>query len=84
MVAHVYTLPGCDACRTAKELVVRQGHAVNEVAIDNPLVELGVQMVFRDRQVHAPVVVLPGEGVYVLNTGDPPQLLRVLNLEPGG
>lgn len=81
MTAYVYTLPGCAACERAKELVRLQGLAVIEVPVDNPLLEAGVQMCFRDRQVHAPVVVVPGQGIYVPTRDEPMMLLRIVSLQ---
>lgn len=83
MTAYVYTLPGCEACERAKALVRSQGLDAVEVPIDNPLVEAGVQMCFRDHAVHAPVVVVPGQGIYVPTRDEPMILLRIVNLQAG-
>ena len=80
-VAWLYTLAGCDACGRARGLLAKRGYTVREVPIDNPLLELGVRRLFRDQEVHAPVVVLPSVGVYTLSTDEPPQLLRIVSLE---
>ena len=83
MTAWVYTQAGCPACDEAKQLVAARGYAPVEVPIDNPLVELGVKLLFRDGLVHAPVVVLP-DGFYVLTVSEPRQLLRIVDLTPLG
>ena len=49
--------------------------------MDNPLLELGVGMLFKDKRVHTPVIVLEQKGIYALSTGPDPQLLRLVNLE---
>lgn len=82
MIAYVYTLPGCESCERAKAMVRSLGYDPREVPIDNPLLETGVQVLFRDRQVHAPVVVVPDRGCYIMSQSEPYQLLRIVNLEP--
>ena len=78
MTAYLYTKPDCAACEEAKMLLARQGRAYVQVPLDNPLVELGVQSLFMDGLVHAPVLVEPGEAVYVLSPSLPRQW-RVLH-----
>ena len=82
VAAYVYTLPGCGACERAKGLAADKGYEVREVPIDNPVLELGVKMLFRDGALRAPVVVLPEKGIYTLSDSEPVQLLRLVSLEP--
>lgn len=42
---------------------------------------IGVQLLFKDSRVHAPVVVIPDVGMYILNT-EGTQLFRIANLKP--
>lgn len=63
----VYTLPGCTACGKAKRLLADMGEPYREVAIDNPLVEIGVRSLFRDDKIHAPVVLRPHRGAFVMS-----------------
>lgn len=81
MEAFLYTLAGCGACQRARTILEGQGRQVREIPIDNPLLELSVAQLFRDRQLHAPVVVLPERGIYTLSTDAEPQLLRIVSLE---
>lgn len=80
-MVYLYTLPGCDACERARALVSERGYTPVVVPIDNPLLELGVKLLFNNR-LHAPVIVFPEQGIYILSQDDPPQLLRVVNLVP--
>lgn len=66
MVAFLYTLPDCEACHLARRVLTEQRPdlTIQEVPLDNPLVEEGVKILFEDGQVHAPVVVIPDEGIY--------------------
>ena len=81
--AWVYSLTDCPACGRARALAAeRVGHEnVVEVRIDHPLLELGVRQLFTDRQVHAPVVVIEGQGVYTLTLDEPQRLVRIISLE---
>lgn len=81
MEVFLYKLEGCDACDKARELLESQGHTIREIMIDNPLLMIGVQLLFKDSRVHAPVVVIPDVGMYILNT-EGTQLFRIANLKP--
>lgn len=81
MNAWLYTRSGCAACATARSWLAARGYDVTEVAVDNPLTELGVGMFFNDRQPHVPVFVLPLDGVYMLSA-DGRTPLRLLSLVP--
>ena len=78
MATYLYTRPDCEPCRGAKALLAGEGREYREVPLDNPLVELGVQALFRDGLVHSPVMVVEGDGVYVLSPSLPRQW-RVLH-----
>jgi len=77
----LYKLEECDACAKAKLLLEAQGYTIQEIVIDNPLLEIGIQMLFKDGQVHAPVIVIPDKGIYIVDT-EVTQLFRIANLEP--
>lgn len=80
--AWLYTQEGCGGCDRARALLAGHGYTVIEVAVDNPLLELGVRQIFRDHLVHTPVVVLPGRGVYVLSSADAgAALMRIISTE---
>ena len=79
MVAWLYTLSGCSACETAHTLLLAQRYEVRKVLVDNPLLELGVSSVFKDRVVHAPVIVIEGRGIFVLDASGA-VLCRVVDL----
>lgn len=81
-VAYLYTLPGCEACVSARSMVLAQGFWPVDVPIDNPALEVGIKLLFKDGQVHAPVIWIPERGVYILSHDEPPQMLRILALEP--
>lgn len=81
MAAWLYTQESCGACEKARALLRNQGHTIREVRVDNPLLELGVGMLFKDKRVHTPVVFLEGEGIYILSSDIEPQLLRLVNLK---
>lgn len=86
-MVYLYSLPDCPACERAKALLHQQGLVpIVEVGIDNPLVEVGVKMLFHDGLIHSPVVIIPGNGAYVLNEGlgknAPPELHMVVSLAP--
>ena len=74
----VYTLPECQACQTAKALLAAGGEDFREIAIDNPLTELGVRSLFKDGGLHAPIVLRSGRGAFVLSGEEPPRLLRMV------
>lgn len=57
-----------------------QGHTIREIYIDNPMLECGIQMLFKDGKVHAPVIVIPDQGIYIINT-EATQLFRIVSLE---
>ena len=78
--AWVYTLKGCEVCSKAIDLVTQQGYHVYEVEINNPLLEQAVAMLFTDHKLHAPVVVIPELGIYILDQ-DGTQLFRIVNME---
>ena len=80
MDVFLYKLEECDACAKAKKLLEAQGHTIREILIDNPLLELGIQMLFNDNMVQAPVIVIPEQGIYILNS-DGTQLFRLVTLE---
>lgn len=81
--AWVYSLAECPACAVARRLAAERVGQENvvEVRIDHPLVELGVRQLFGDRQLHAPVVVVEGQGIYTLTLDEPPRLARIVSLE---
>lgn len=79
----LYKLEECDACEKARVLLESQGHTIQEIMIDNPLLECGIQMLFKDNCVHAPVVVIPNQGIYIMNS-EGTQLFRLVSLEPEG
>ena len=81
MEVFLYKLEECAACAKAKQLLESQGHTVQEIMIDNPLLEMGIQMLFNDKQVHAPIAVIPNKGIYILNT-EADQMFRLVSLEP--
>ena len=82
MVIYLYKQSGCDACRLAKDLLESQGYTqIVEVLVDNPILEIGMKMLFNDKQIHTPVVVIPDKGIYILNT-EATQLFRLVSLEP--
>lgn len=79
-MTYLYTLNGCKACaKIAEELSVK-GVEFRKVEIDNPLVELGVQGLFKDGKVHAPVMVTPGDGIFIADPLQPERLFRIVNL----
>ena len=82
MRAWLYTLPDCEACVEARKLVSAQGLTWIEVPIDNPLLEMGVGMLYKDKVIRAPVLVVSNKGIYILSTSEPRQFLRIVNLEP--
>ena len=65
MDGFLYTLPSCEACQGAKAFLSTKQWAFTEILIDNPVLELGIQLFFQDRKVHAPVYVVPGTGVWI-------------------
>lgn len=65
MDGFLYTLPDCGICSLAKTILNYKGWGWKEVPIDNPILELGIQLIFRDRKVHAPVYVVPNEGIWI-------------------
>lgn len=75
----VYTLPGCDACERAKAYLAGIAEPYREILIDNPLIELGVRSLFKDRQLHAPVVLRPAKGAYVMTENG--RLARIVQTE---
>lgn len=62
----VYTLADCEACNKVKALLRVNGEDYYEIPIDNPLLELGVKTLFNDEQIHAPIVLRPNQGVFML------------------
>ena len=84
MKGYLYTLPDCKLCFVVKELLELKKWEWQEVPIDNPLVEFGIQVMFKDKRVHAPVYVVPNEGVWIfLPQGDDKVILaRVISLKP--
>lgn len=85
MHGHLYTLPDCRMCVMAKKLLSAKGWEWREVPIDNPLVEYGVQALFKDRKVHAPVYVAPEDGVFIfLPAGEESAVFaKVISLKAG-
>lgn len=81
MQAYLYTLEDCQSCEVARTLAISKGYNLTEVPIDNPLLELGVQLLFNDNKVYAPVVVIPGEAIYILTQDIPQRLVKVVGLE---
>jgi glutaredoxin len=77
---YLYKLKGCTACEKAREYLVSQGYTPLEVIIDNPLLEIGIQMLFKDGKVHAPVVCIPDKGIYIFDN-EVTQMLRLVSLE---
>lgn len=82
MAGYLYTLPECRMCEMAKKLLGAKGWEWREVPINNPILEFGIQMLFKDRKVHAPVFVNPAEGVFIfLPQGDDTAIFaKVLSL----
>ncbi len=56
---YLYTKKECGGCETA-----RNSLKDSEVPIDNPITELGIQVLFKDGLVHAPILVEPDKGIY--------------------
>ena len=81
MEVFLYKLEECDACADALVTLEAQGHTVQEIVIDNPLLELGIQMLFDNKQVHAPIAVIPNKGIYIFNI-EADQMFRLVSLEP--
>lgn len=81
-LAYLYALEGCSACDRAFDWLLMQGYAVSKVFVDNPLVELGVRTLFKNKQLHVPVIVVPGVGVYLTPASGEMQLLRIVDLTP--
>jgi hypothetical protein len=74
--ALLYTLPDCDACDKAHSVLEGKGYSVRTILIDNPLLELGVGLLFKDRKAHAPLAVLPDGAIYLFNNE---QMLKIGN-----
>lgn len=81
MEVYLYTREECEACETAHTFLIANGYEVQEVRVDNPLLELGIKLLFRDGQLHTPVIVIPDKGIYVMSQDAEPQLLRIVSLE---
>ena len=82
MEIYLYKQLGCSACKKARILLELQGYTqIREILVDNPLLELGIQMLFTDKQVHTPVIVIPDKGIYILNI-EATQLFRLVSLQP--
>ena len=71
-MTYLYTLTDCAACAKLKESLGEY----QEVPIDNPLLQYGVQMLFKDGKVHAPVVVRGGD-ILITSPSQPEQLFRI-------
>ncbi len=65
---YLYTKQDCGGCETARNLLKDESHT--EIPIDNPLVELGIQVLFKDGRVHAPILVKPDIGIYMISHGE--------------
>lgn len=64
---YLYTKQECGGCETARSLLIESHKEFKEVPIDNPLVEVGIQIWFKDGLVHAPILFIPDGGIYMLN-----------------
>ena len=82
MKAYLYYKDDCDACSMLNAMLTKNGYAVEKVRIDNPLVELGLQVIFNDDLVRSPVAVVPERGIYILEKGAPPKIAKIFNLPP--
>lgn len=76
-VAWLYSLPGCHACEDAASLLRAGGVEFRQEEISNPILELGIRSLFKDRKVHAPVLYRPHDGVYILGESEPRQFLKI-------
>jgi hypothetical protein len=76
-IALLYTLPECPACIKAYGVLSKKGYSVRTILIDNPLLELGVGLLFNDRKAHAPLAVLPDQTLYLFNDE---QMFKIGNL----
>lgn len=80
-MVYLYSLEGCNACAWLEENLSSTGTEFKKVMIDSPLLELGVQVLFKDGKVHAPVLVRPQDGIYILSESEPRQLLKIHDLK---
>ena len=78
-LVYLYTLENCEACKKASMTLSKMGHKVQKISIDNPILEIGVKMLFKDGLIHAPLVVIPNEGIYMF--GEDMNLLRIVSLK---
>lgn len=67
MSIYLYTMQNCDGCESARSLLHKNNVEFIEIPLDNPLVQLGSQVLFKDGLVHAPLVVDTEKGVFMLN-----------------
>ena len=78
-MVYLYKLEGCEACVKARALLISKGYTIKELFIDNPLLEMASASLYKDNKVHAPLVVIPNKGIYMLNA-DGTDLLRLVSL----
>lgn len=76
--ATVYTLPGCEACAAMCSLLKQRGiHLIQINLEDDPLAVLALhKLILKGQEIFAPIAVVSGDGVYVLDS-DKKNLLKV-------
>ena len=79
----LYTLPGCAGCGAARALLTARGEAFEELALTDPLREMGARALWKDGALRAPIILRPGLGAYTTTSDDPPRLVRMLPPESG-
>ena len=78
-MTYLYTLSDCGACEGLRQKLIEHGKPFRVVPIDNPLLEIGVKLLFKDKLLHAPLFCDPEDGVFMPSNGSD-QLLRILDL----